>query len=278
MNLSYRHPEPRIATWLGDGPDAATAESRRAIATAVRQIPQRRVAGPFEIARQSRLLAAAALLVALAAFGVAAAGLRPVVPMPAPSPAPAPRITGTLDHADRPMSFTYVLPDGSDVALRDTPVGSGLAVFSTHPLTDTDVEPGSHGVTVADVTSASEHGSTRVYPRFGATATEFLAGLDASAYFVVQQQAPTNLAGRPGWSARVSTEGEGWKHIDFVRPSGGKGTAISFANPSVIFVTDVGDAVLLVQVWADTAENLEPWLRRAMPFVDSIEFQYEPRW
>jgi hypothetical protein len=288
MNADFRHSEPRIAAWLAEGPDSATADSRRAIAAEIGRMPQHTAKGLSEITRHSRLLAAAAVLIVVAAFGIAAAGFRPVAPEPTPTTTPeatasaAPRVTVELDHAERPMVVTFEPPDGFDAVSAKTDVGSGLAVFSSSALGEPAdgypiLEPGTHGISIADVTTASEHGSVVFHPVFGGSAIEFLAGLDANEAFMVEDRAPTSLGRLPAWSARVSLEGQGWTHIDVQRPTGGKVASISFDNASIIFVADLADAIVLVQVWADSPENLESWLPRAMVVVNSIEFEYEPR-
>ena len=281
MNVDNRQLEPTIAAWLADGLDTAAPATRRAIAAGVERTRQRRVYGPLEIARPSRLLAVAALLVALAAVGIAAGGLRLILPSPEPSPTVpmGPLVQAVLDRNDRHIPFAYQVPVGLDLAPVDDDSMRGIVVLASEggerwldSGLDGPMEPGAHGIAIADVTGATEHGSTVFRPVFGATAEEFLRGLDASAFFVVADVAPATVAGQQGWSARITTEGEWWTHIDVYPPPDGRTGSVEFSTPNVTFITDVGEFIVMIVVWADTAETLAAWQPQAMPLVESIRF------
>jgi hypothetical protein len=288
MNAEYRHPDQAIAAWLADGPVVANVQTRRAIAAAVRRTRQQGTVRPIDIARQSRLLAAAALLIALAALALSAGGLRLVVPVETPTPTAtdgadstpppvSPVSVATLVRVERQIRFTYEMPEGLDIILVDEPNNVGRVAFNSARASGwpesamATVEPGAHGVAVADVTGASEHGSAQPHPLFGATAAEFMSGLDASPYFVVNNLDTASIGGLPVLSGRVTPEGEWFTHIDIVNPTG-KATSVEFGTPNMIFVSDVGEAVVLVEIWADTPEAFADWLPRALPFVESIRF------
>ena len=244
-------------------------------------------------------MAAAALLVALVALAVSVGGLWPLVPFESPSPAPGSlppvlpsarlevsaspnpiRGTATLDRPRRQITFTYELPAELGLRPREFAIFGVVGFVSTTlpggsfpPNAETEAFQGEHGIAVADVTDTVEHGSVKGHPVFGASAAEFLTGLDASDYFVVEDRARASIGDVPGWSARVTTEGEGSTHID-TGPDGREGS-VELGVPHVIFVVDVADAIVLVEVWAKTPEELAVWLPRALPFVDSIRFEPE---
>lgn len=278
MNLEYRHPDRSIAAWLAEGPTTATSETRRAIAAGVRLTPQRRSAGPMEIARASRLLAAVALLVAGLALVVAVVGT--MLPYPAPSPSPSPsaddpaRRNGTLERADRDTAFSFIAPRGWDVAPVVLPDNLGAVVFASGPIDAffAPVDARTHGVTIADVGGATEHGSLNTAPPFGATAGDFIARLDASAGFDVLELRRSRVGELPAWAGTVTPTGDGWDHIDTTTPRG-KDAVASFAAPNLTFVIDVGETVVLVSIWAGAQEDLDAWLTTAMTFVDSLRFE-----
>ena len=301
MNADRHQLDPAIATWLADGPVAATEETRRIISATIRQARQGHPIGTVQIARQSRLVAAAALLVALVALAVSVGGLWPLVPFESPSPAPGSlppvlpsarvevsaspnptRGTATLDRPRRQITFTYELP--AELGLRPREFGFvGVVGFVSTTLPVPSFPPADavieafleeRGIAVADVTGNVEHGNYEPHPAFGKSAAEFLTGLDASDYFVVEDRERASIGDVPGWSARVTTEGEGPTHID-TGPGGGREGSVELGVPNVIFVADVGDAIVLVEIWAKTPEELADWLPRALPFVDSIRFEPE---
>lgn len=290
MNADHRHPDAAIATWLADGPGPATRETRQAIATSIRGIPQRSRARSLEAWRQRWLLAAAAVLVAIVAIAVAAGGLRLIQAVETAPPSGAfetegpsisatmvptaepGRNTLTLSRPERAITLSIARPDG--FGLRSTDVRAEVALVSfTDGVSgpEASFEPGAHGITIADVAGSAEHGSVERHPVFGSTAAEFMAGLDSSPYFAVEDLAPTTLAGRDALSGRVTLEAQYWSHLD-VRTASGNHASVELGMPNVILVADFDDAIMLVEIWADTDETLEDWLPRALDLVETIRF------
>ena len=282
MTTDYRHPDPAIAAWLADGPTVATLDSRRTIAAAVRRTGQRRSFGAIEVARQSRLLAAAALLIAVAALGIAAAGVRPGIvqsqPTAEPTSATSPRSTRVIERQERTITFTYAPVDGVRVASLVDPLAAMVVLtsqpFATFPR---ELPPGVHGITVAEVTAATRHGSVdpAAFVPFGRTAEAFMHGLGASADFTVEDLQPASVGVLPAWSGRVVPKAGRWSHI-MIPSAAGRRDSVEFGNTNVTFVADLDGGLVLVQVWADTPATLSDWLPRAMPFVDSIRFEVQP--
>ena len=286
MTADNRRLDPAIAAWLADEATLAASETRRAISAAIRRTPQRRALRQADLVRLGRFMVVAALLVGIAALALASGGFPPSLPTPGPtssdpagSPPAVTRSEAILDRGDRQIAFSYQLPAAWDVDRLEVTNNAGLVLFASaggeewYAADGLDsVPPNAHGLAVADVTGATEHGSTVFRPVFGATAEEFVRGLDASDYFVTGDVGPTNVGGTPGWIARVRTEGDWWSHID-VYPPGDRTGSVQFGAPNVTWFVDVGGAVVVVVAWADTEAALQDWLPQARAFVDSIRFE-----
>ena len=286
MTADNRGLDPAIAAWLADESTFATSETHRAISAAIRRTPQRRVLRQADIIRLGRFMVVSALLVGIVAFAIASGGSPPSQPTPDPtssdpagSPPPVARSEAILDLGGRRIPFSFERPVDWDITRVEREEGAGLVMFASawddQWYVDGPVgtlEPGEHGITVADVTGATEHGSTVHRPVFGATAEEFVRGLDASDYFVADDVRAAGVGGLPGWMARVRTEGDWWSHID-VHPPGDRTGSVEFGPPNVTWFVDVQGSIVAVVVWADTEETLADWLPRALPFVESIRFE-----
>jgi hypothetical protein len=129
--------------------------------------------------------------------------------------------------------------------------------------------PGSRGVIVADVTGAVVlHGEAD--PDLRDDPQGFLADLDATSVFAVDDVAPAQLGGVAAVSAYVTLERAWYSHLDLDDAMG----SVDFGHPSYVVVAELADALVLVQVWAETREELDSWLPTATEFVESIRFTH----
>jgi hypothetical protein len=137
----------------------------------------------------------------------------------------------------------------------------------------TDFQEGSRGVVIADVTDTKLHGMEGL--PLGSDAASFIQVLTDSEWWDVRDATETVVDGRPAVSGRlVRVVPDWWTHLDTVDANG---TLIEFMHPSHLIVTDVGDRVVLIQVWAGTDAELDAWMPTAMVFVDSLRFNAAPR-
>ena len=278
--------DPTIAAWLADESTFTTSETHRAISAAIRRTPQRRGLRPADIVRLGRFLVVSALLAGAAALAIVGGGFSQFDPSPTPasseaagSPPPPTRSEAILELGAQRIRFSFERPVAWDITRVEREDGAGLVMFASawddewygSGLRDS-ADPAAHGITIANVTGATEHGSTVFRPVFGEHAEEFVRGLDGSDFFVADDVRPAIVGGLPGWTTRVRLEGDWWSHID-VYPPGTRTGSVEFGPPNVTWFVDVGGAVVAVVVWGNTTETMEDWLPRAMPFVESIRFE-----
>ena len=294
MTAESRHLDQTIADWLANGPDVATGETRIYIAATIRRTRQRGTLRTIGMTRQVRLLLAASLVVAAVALAVSAGStwimpretplptVRQASPSSGPSRSPVPTAwpsidpaltTLTLDRGDRRVTVGY---DATAFAeLERSPALPGIAAFSSvpdAPSAPNGSGPDAYGITIGDMTDARGHGISGAVPgELGLDPDEFMAILDASSCFDVEDVRPASVGGLASTSGRVSPGPGCWTHIDaFVAR-----TVISFEfeKPNVTWAIRVGTAFILVQAWADTPEMLDEWLPDAEALIASMRFE-----
>lgn len=302
------HPDPSIAAWLADGPDALSPQRRAEVKSIARATAQRRlVVLPLPTTRGLRLvLAAAALGVLTIALAIGSGSLNLLTPPPEPTQTPALDVnavpacwaeerslsvpaSGRLGVEGMPFSVSYSLPPGLELVggAADGVIGFGTPYGLPHRVVGGGAEvfvPGSRGVVVADVTAAVRHGSLIAQPPIGTDARTFLEDLDSPvAYgdgtidFEVDEVTQTEVGGRPAWTARVRVpelDPPMWSHIDR-RPPGKRDCAVEFGMPNRVWVLDVGSSIVLVQAWAADEEGLVAWLPEATRLFETFRFSTE---
>ena len=283
----YPHPDAPIAAWLADGPATLSSSRRAAVKSVIRTTRQAHVIVlPLPERRTLRLvLAAAAVLIAglaLAAF-IGSDRLFTVVPDPtrptstpaSSSPPDGPGTPGTAEIEGFARSFVvdYEIPDGLDLRLvpdpmRDEPRAvyftlGGMPVYDVEQPDTIGPDPTPagwpHALMIADVSAAMTH---RTEPDLVFDdAASFLSGLDALDVTAVGPTVATTLGGRPALTADVA----GW-HVD--------GPFLDFvSHPNRVTVADISGAIIAVQVWAGTANDLREWAAEVQPFVESLRFR-----
>jgi hypothetical protein len=275
--------DARIASWLSDGPTALPLHVRTAVVDGLRTTPRARrsrLAGETVHRRRVLLVAAALLVAALAA--AAMIGSRLLERQPEVVPELGPRETAELVVSDvRTTPFTYRLPVGLGLVREDSPApGLGYVSFTTggpppygrNAEAGGTIVPTARGIVIADLTDVTFHGSLEVRVLRTSTPLEFLSDLDAGPEFMVRNAVPGRLGSFEGLVADVRLDQpREWTHVDIVAGSIREGS-LDFSNPSRLYLAEVGDLLVAVQVWAPTAPDLEDWLPIAAPFVDSLEF------
>ena len=273
--------DPRIASWLSDGPTELPLHLRAAVVEGLRTTPRaRRPLLADDGRRRWALVAAAALLVAAMA-AAAAIGSRLLEERPAIVPELGPIETAELVVDDlRSMPFTYRMPVGLGIVRQDSPEpGLGYVTFTMGgpPPYGLDVESGSvaptaRGIVVADLTDVTFHGSLVVRTLRTSTPAGFLSDLDAGPEFAVRSAVPGRLGSLDALVADVLLDEPGnWTHLD-IHVGAMREGSIDLASASRLYLAEVGDLLLAVQVWAPTSADLEAWLPVATRIVDSIEF------
>lgn len=204
------------------------------------------------------------------------------VPLPTVRPTPGPSFgEPLLRRPGRQIGLDYVIPDGVTFDVHDESsgtVGNGLIAFTeggpgpygyVETRTSSRFVSGARGVVIADVTGAVVlHGEAD--PELRDDPAGFLADLGAKSVFLVEAVRETQLGELAAHAAFVTLDRHWYSHLDFPDHGG----SVDFAHPSFVLVTQVEDALLLVQVWAETREELEAWLPTAMQFVDSVRFTH----
>jgi hypothetical protein len=206
------------------------------------------------LAWRTVLLPAALLLLLV----VAAAGIFTLV-QPRPAPDPSPRGEGevfsaTLRTRTAATSIEYLIPAGLDLAVNQPwPYQVRLA----------PVDSADRGVDVADVTFFSLHDRGRTTT---SSATEFLEIVDRSDHFSVSDRGSISIGSQTARQAVIDAEPGAASHIDLV----GTGT-VEFGRPNVTFVVEVGERLVVVQIWANSDAGLTAWMPDAMSLVESME-------
>lgn len=273
-----------VAAWLADGPRELPAAARHSITRQVETSPQR----PAGLPGWGLLLAAAAVLIlaVVATYGLA----RYIGEMPRPTNVvEGARQSAILVGPEREIAFTYRVPSGVDFSvdrsLNGSPTenyspsgvmgftvgGPGLYGWRNTATSSTFVE-GARGIVVADVTDAVVlHGEPE--SELGDDPMSFLSSLDATTVFEARDIEEEWLGELRAVSATVVMEREWYSHLDLAGPSGSG--SVDFYHPSRVFVAQVGEALVLVQVWAETEDEMTAWLPTAMEFIDTLEFSTE---
>lgn len=265
-----RDPDAIVRAWIDAGPRDLPDASRYSISTTARTLPQRRPRSVLPIALGG--LAVAAAVVAVAVF--------------ATLPRPAPPLYGsaTLGTTTGSLEVTYTVPEGLDLSVDDALASptqndarraliglteGGVGAYGWGPLGESgldDFTPGARGVVIADVTDTKLHGLFG--QPLGTDAATFIQVLDDSDSWDVRDISETQVDGRPAVEGRLVQTAESWTHLDTVDS---EGTFIDIAHPSQLIVTDVGDALVLIQIWAGTDKELAEWIPTARELVTSIE-------
>jgi len=131
------------------------------------------------------------------------------------------------------------------------------------------IPPGARGVKIANVAGATAHYSND--RPMGVDAASFLNGLATHPVLAldVGVVTTTRIGTHPALTADIrSTDSQA--HLDK------GGVMIDLWPPSRLLVTDVGDAIVLVQVWAVTEADLANWLPDAERLLSSIELRQLP--
>ena len=280
-----RDSDATIQAWLEAAPRELPEGVRYMITAGVRTTPQRAPRKLLPAALFS--LAAAAALFAIA---VVATLPRPTLPQVVGSGSThLGAQAGPLDESG-PLSISYGVLEGVDLAVDDrhaagpddrtpraivgfTAGGTGLYGFGLGASWEpSEFKEGSRGVVIADVTNTKLHGMEGL--PLGSDAASFVQVLTDSQWWDVRDVAETSLDGRPAVSGRlVQVISDWWTHLDTVDANG---TLIEFMHPSHLIVTDVGDEVVLIQIWAGTEAELDAWMPTAMQFVDTLRFTAAP--
>lgn len=266
-----RDPDAIVRAWIDAGPHDLPDASRYAISTTARTLPQRRPRSVLPIALGGLAVAAAVIAVAVLAS--------------LPRPTPITDGSTTLGAMSGSLAITYAVPEGLELSVDDgyaspaegdTPraiVGftqGGVGAYGWGLLRESvDQEaytPGARGVVIADVTDMKLHGMRGA--ELGNDAATFLEVMHDSEWWDLRDVSETTVDGRPAFQGRPVMVEVWWTHLDTSESSG---TLIELRHPSQVIVTEVGDTLLMIQIWAGTEEQLDAWIPTAMEFVDSIE-------
>jgi hypothetical protein len=174
---------------------------------------------------------------------------------PEPTPNPSPRgeaSSAMLRTETAATSVQYWVPEGLNLAAHQE--WSNL-------LTLPPEDPG-RGVVIADVTFFSVHDGGRTTT---SSATEFLEILDRSDLFSVADQRSVAIGARTARQAMVDAQGAN-SHVDLVDAE-----AVEFGRPNRTFVVEVGERVVLIQIWAESEDLLSTWMPDALRLVETIE-------
>lgn len=279
----FGHPDPLIDSWLSDGPNVLSSPAREAVSKAIRVTHQRRALVLWlpDLGKRRALAVAGVVLAAVLTIALAT-GSRLLAPVPsstaAPPSSPDSVQPSTLPSADqavgsvtikRPwviLSFEYRIPSGLELA-RGRESSSGEAGYAWFANMGAAYNPTGRGVVVEEVTYAKAHYSGGTF--LGTDAEDFLAGMAASDAFAIGDVSATTLDGRSAWSASVTSG-----HFD-ISPGSLAAMSVHFDLPSRIIVADVDGAIVMVQIWAGSDEDLEAWLPEALLFVNSMRFRVE---
>jgi hypothetical protein len=211
------------------------------------------------------LLLAAALLIGglLGAVAIGGGGLRPPNGPPADVTV---RHEWALPTRGKPVRIEYAVP--SDLELVTTDGGTYLAFTQGHEPYVLDgrrpsLPAGARGVKITDVAGAVAHYSNN--RPLGLDAASFLAALGTHPALGVDlgQTVSMRLGSLNALTADLRSAAPD-AHLD------NDGVMIDLWPPSRLIVSDVGDAIVLIQIWAATPEALAQWLPNASRLVDTI--------
>jgi hypothetical protein len=186
--------------------------------------------------------------------------------------------TWTLRTSRGPLPLSYVVPGDLEVIVTETPTYLAITAGSdvAHTLENEDrVLPRARGVKVIDVSGATAHYSDG--RPIGVDAASFLAGLAANTILDLEvgEVTETRLGARRALMADIRSrdieahrENGTLAHLD---KEGDPGSGIiDLWQPSRLIVADVDEAILVVQVWAASEEDLGAWLPEAERLVASF--------
>ena len=249
-----RTPDTVIDAWLHDGPRQLPTEIRYAIATGLREIPQRRRTARrllFVVGGSGAAVVAAAIVLIVA-----------YAPRPdAGASAPDSRVEIELGDSGADLSPTEYR--GGTVFVSDGDAEEYGCVGSAERT------PGARGITVADVTHASVAGVTPV-TELGVGADSFIralgrfGGVAVGQGFVGDQVVPKTDVSYP---AEVGSP----SRLEVTDTAGTTSCVLDLSLPSRVWainvVGDVSSHTVAVQAWATTDEGLATWLPRAIEIV-----------
>ena len=287
--MSRRDATKLIEAWLEDGPDRAPDRILAKLAGDMESTPQIREVGVNRMLGGA--IAAAALAAVVLAMSVVWTGAeRPTGVVPtAPASAipkaewtPAPPLhthyaAGHAGHfaiATANIGVEYTVPAGVELMVESFRDAAGFAVgaegFSygfvlNETNTDASFVPGARGVVVADITRG-------IWQRNGTGAPldeprAVLEGLAADTQ-ATGTIAETDIDGHPALTARLPAHRADTYFR--IHPSGRSGGTVYFSHPSSVTLVEVGDLLLLIQVWAGSDAELDAWMPVATTFIDSF--------
>jgi hypothetical protein len=207
-----------------------------------------------------------------------------LVILPGLAPAlPIGRVSTTLGGTGGPVTISYRMPEAMRLSIDATFASGegtpraiigftqrGTGAYGFGPLGEFPEErvfqEGSRGVVIADVTQTTLHGMER--RPLGNDARTFLEDLDATPFYDVADISPATIGDLPAVSGTPTRGADTITHLDDTE---GQATHIELLHPSHLIVADAGRTVVMIQIWARTAAELDAWLPAASELVDSIE-------
>jgi hypothetical protein len=242
-------------------PEDPVAPSPLATIRAVRDVetsPRRRI----DPSSPAILVVAVSAVIALVAMAVAVAAVQPGSP-----------VNGRAAAFVRP--FDYQVPAGSDIRLYAS--ADRLNVLMSSPL-------GSKGISiwaVEDVLAdrCSNEGGTTARPPAAAGLLSYLRSVDR---LRVDREAPVAVDGRPATRVDLTVEaGESGCldhaiHLWNAGPPNMVGIQIPDDRRVRLFICDVDEATIVLEVWSYPPVSFDEWLPTAEGIIDSIRFIYRP--
>ena len=244
---------------------------------AARRRPAARVALRRELTVLAAVLALAALVFA-AAVGSELLRQRPSLtvesasPSAEPSRTPGPR-QGLSVFRTNPsgpsLRVEYAVPIELDLLVDDDPVSLSFT-FGERPYgyaSGGGSRPEGHGVRIIDASTVRPHFNND--QPLGEDAAAFMDGLRTNRVLgeVIGPIRATTLGGRPALRADLLPQ------PDRVHMDTSNGIEVNLWPPSRLIVVDVGSAIVLVQIWADSEEALASWLDQSAPLIDSLRME-----
>lgn len=244
-----------VAAWITAGPRELPIDARYAITATAAETPQLARHGRWHLG-QPRVRMAAFGAIALALVVSIAAGRLVMPPDGRVGTAATHHIT--LTEARLEVSFTEPAGLDVDVDVVDRVAGIGITVGGLSYVDHEEQRRDARGIVVADITGATFHMNSQPPPFHDAAG--FFASLEAagpSHYKILSGVSSTELSGRKAFVADVV--GRGWAFLEM----GGSSHVVDLSMPQRLIASDVGDRVVLVQIWAGRFEELDEWLPKA---------------
>ena len=138
-----------------------------------------------------------------------------------------------------------------------------------------ELHPDASGVVIADLTGLGFHADHQPPLADSAAAllenmAELNMGSVSQPSYEVDDVEPTELAGWPAVMARVRAI---TAYPLFEGPGEGGHPRLNLGSAQRVIVVDVGDAIVLVQIWAFDEGRLAAWLPRAQELLDTFRLQ-----